>query len=115
MTKKQQAQAERERVKTELLQMLEQSNRIIYTVTLSSGYNTNGNRMSRARFWTLYPNTAPGDATKSHLSYHIATLLHGRFTNATATVDGYTHNAIADLSHMLYGNQTAITPIELNP
>jgi hypothetical protein len=110
-TKKEQAQAERVTMIEELKADLQKYNSTIYTVTLSEGYNRNGNWTTRARYWII-GHTAEGEHVKLHVTHKIATLFHGRYKNFKATTQGHTSECIRELSNLL---QIPIYHHELNP
>lgn len=111
MTKTEQKQIELDRVTSELHELLDNGHATIYTVTLKAAYNINGNFTTSARYWVIQDNRI-----LSHVSYHVATLLHGRFSKPalTATVQERTSVIIKELSRKLYGRPDAIHARELN-
>lgn len=112
MTKTEAKQIELDRVKSELRELLDNGCFTIYSVTLKAGYSTNGNYTTTAKFWII-----KNDRILAHVSYHVATLLHGRLSkqSLTATVQERASVIIKELSRKIYGRPDAIQHRELNP
>ena len=111
MTKKQLESIERERVVNELKDFLQRSGNhkpIIYSITLKQFMNINGNRRHQARYWII------NNGHQWHITHHISLLNYGRYKGFTAHIGGYAQEAIGTVSKILFNDERAIEPRELN-
>jgi hypothetical protein len=87
----------KERVKAELLDYIDEYGNRIFTVTQKSGFDSNGNRRTRAKFFIIFPDGV------CHISYHVASLIGLSYSkkNGAANVYGFAHDAVKELNGVL--------------